>query len=912
MARWMAIAVCGVLVVSAAATGSADPAQAADGTGDGKNVMIAVAHDGFSTHGASAVHIQTSTKYPGTVRFVRASDGLCLATKGGTDKHKSTKVQWTGCNGHSSKNWVVEPMHASTNDVALHDADDDTVAAVNIAKASEQPRFIVRSYRYPSHCLYSSKAGLNGGASGTTPDCDATSTALGSMSGLHPASTMHFAIVNDNSAKDEWEFLRRKMHVGAIAMYERGAQGMFRGENLWVKPMSTDGEYVGLERKAAAGGFFAPGAVEIDPVKEGAVVSRTSSVDGCYEGSWWWGIDNTRGLTPLDQQVTSGQQKTDEFGWSAGLEVGHEAEGSILFLKGKFSVKVSGSINKSWSTARTNSQSINMSVPPGMWGMAVATTPSVSTLGNWMTGTELDRPWKFNGMSTVALKNNRGEPSGTLLAHIDSHERKSCRASAETSMPAGVTPTIDLPEGRLAPHVGDTLTAVAPFIDPQSGIPLDIKYQWYADDRPISGQTLSTLQVTSGMVGKKLQFRTYESGGSMRLESQTLESEQSAPVLTDDLAAAGETLELPEAIHGRSYEVSLANALGVSGRVEVNPASLPRGLTFDPDTGILAGVAAEPGIFTFPLSDEHGAAVGLTLHVDPAPTRFSMDFGATVETGTPLEIPLVDERGSDASYRVETFGADGSGVALPDGVRIGLDGSGAPLLTGTPASATVVVVRITEVSPHHAAGDARVTSHDFRLQVVPASSSGQGEPVAPSTAPGIVIERILESDEATEIRPGSRVSWQATATDADELSASVHRVGDPTALPWADAVRTLSSEIEIDAVPVEPGHYVLNVAAANSVGSSTEEVRFSVLDEPADGSGGSADSGAEDAPSGTGGVDSSPAASHANDSSTTTPELSHTGGGGGGILFGLGGVLAAAGILLLHRNRRAARAVDAE
>lgn len=839
--RWIAATLGTALLLPASLLGGTAPAQAADGHGDGRALQLAVAADSFSISGTTTVDIVPSKKYPGTVRFERNGGKQCLATKDGKNDRLPHLVQWTGCNGHSSKNWVLEPSHTMASPVAPgQTVDDDTLASLNTVNTGEQPRFIIRSYRYPKQCVFSTGNGLEGGkvidwmgaARGIAPDCSEPNITGHDVTIEH----MQFVVVNDTEDRLEWEFLRSQMRVGAIAMYERGLDSAFSGENLWVRPTSVDGEYVGLASKASAGGYFLPQAVEIDPVKEQAVVNRASSSRGCFEGSWWWGLDNTRGQIPFPQEVKVGQQKTDEFGWSLGLEAGVEGEGSLAFFKGKYSVKVSGSIHKSWSTSKTTERTVTIGAPSGQWGMAVVTTPSVTTLGTWKTGTALNRVWRFGGASTVALKDSAGEPTGTAIAQVNSHVRKACRALAETGLEPGVTPNVILAPQRIAPQVGDTLTASAPFVDPQTGNPLDVRYQWYADDKPLSNQTLATLVVTEGMVGKQLSFTTYESGGSMRFESPTYLSEQTAPVVTTAVTASAAPIALHEGIAGRSVELSIAGVGGLADTLAIDEDQLPPGVSFDAASGSLIGVPSVPGIYAMLVTDDTGAEAEVALTIDAAPTQFASESGFSVPLGTPLELPLVEELGTDASYIVEYFNESGDPAVPPAGLAVSADSNGRPVLSGTPTAAGEVLVRVTEQSPYHAAGDARPTVHELRLNLTPAPSTQPSQIDAPT-----ISFTQLPGDDGKSHAPAvdQLVSWHATASEADQMSAVVHRVGNSAPVTWAEAARTLASEIEIDAVPEAAGNYEITVTASNQAGTTTRSFAFEVAGTSPNGGGGS-------------------------------------------------------------------------
>lgn len=905
VARWWAAALGLSLVVPLLVLGDTGPAQAADGHGDGRQLQLAVAADGFNTAKTGKVDIVRSTKYPGTVRFERNGGKQCLATLDGKNDTRLHFVQWTGCNGHSSKNWVLEPSHtAATPDPAGVTVEDDTLAALNTAATGEQPRFLIRNYRYPKDCLFSTGNGLNGAGQldgfvatrGVAPDCGEPNSTGHKILPAH----MEFAIMNDTADLVEWEFLRSQMRVGAIAMYERGLDRAFSGENLWVKPMSIDGEYVGLASKATTDGYFLPQAVEIDPVKEQAVVARTSSSQGCLDSNWWWGLDNTRGETPFTQDVKVGQQKTDEFGWSLGLEAGIEGEGSLAFFKGKYSVKVSGGIHKSWSTSKTVERSISLTAPAGLWGMAIVTTPSVTTLGTWKTGTALKRPWRFGGASTVALKDNRGEPSGTSIAQVNSHERKSCRALAETMLPTGFTPKVVLPADRIAPQVGDTLSSVAPFVDPQNGNALDVRYQWYADDKAISNQTLPTLEVTPSMLGKQLSFSTYENGGSMRFESQKYLSEQTAAVQ----AAGGETVDIPvalgEGIAGRSLELPLTGLEGLTGRLTIDAAQLPEGMSFDADSGTLLGAPAIPGHYALTVTDEAGAEIETTLTVDPEPTLFANAAALTTTIGSAIDVPLVAQAGTDAAYSVEYFDLAGAPADVPDGIYAEVTAEGATVLRGTPSETGDWLVRITEQSPHHDAGDSRETVHEMQLSLVPVAE------VVPEDvqAPTISLDRVAdEGSGASDLRVGDTASWQAVSTEADELTAVVHRAGDTDPVSWAEAVRTRADEIEIDAELTEPGDYVITVTATNVAGTTVRDFPFSVQAE-ADGDP-SGDAGGADNGAASGSSDGRQAA--AGEASDAGSRLASTGSAQGPLLGILAaGAAALLGAWLLVRRRNGA------
>ncbi|PRI10905.1 hypothetical protein B4915_08445 [Leucobacter massiliensis] len=694
----------------------AGDAQAADGQGAGRALSIGVGSDGFAAPPGKSWNLVPSPVYPGTVRIEGPRGTSCLATEGGKNDGHEHGVQWTKCNNDASKNWVIEPLSTAPASTDLTAQRDDTDPEANLRDDHDSPIFILRSWKYPQHCLFSQGAGFdgaepknpNGRTRGITPDC------AGDAAERNPS--LQFSVLNDTEDRTEWGFLRERMALGAAAFHGRAPFKAFTGKNLWTRPLDLAMNYVGKHNEATSDGYFLPDAIALDPAKEATVFSESTVSLDCVAGGWWQGIDNSNGSGTVTQSVTTEQQHTDQ--WAVGLGIEGSIEQESKESGTKVGVKINGHVEYANTNSRTDSRTITMEVPAGKWGMAVVSVPAVTAFGNWKSGTALGRVWKFNGPLTVAKKNSAGQPVSTTVANVNSRERKSCIAQGATVLEPGAPFRVTTRPGSLSPQPGDTVSAEVHFIEPAGDPPLDVRYQWFADDREIAGATDRDYRITEDAVGRKLSFAAYENGGAMRYESQTYLSQQTAPVAAASLAgkSADESPELPEGFAGRPYSVVLAGTSEFGDAVTLANGEVP-GLAFDPATGTLAGIPTEVGTFTLSFTGEGAAPTEAKIQIDPAPTVFPSAAGYSVRVGDPVSIPLVAEPGTDAAYSVEFLDEHGGARDKPGGLRIEHDQDGSPRLLGTPTAAGVTVIRVSEQSPHPSAEDARESSSELRLEV---------------------------------------------------------------------------------------------------------------------------------------------------------------------------------------------------
>lgn len=720
-----------LLAVSLAAVGGgvgASPAQAADGRGAGKSLLIGVAADGFDTKGTDKIDIvpDANPKYPGTVRFTKTHKSgyvSCLSTD------RRNYLQWTGCNSDLSKQWVIEPLdakNAGANGSSVGTI-DNTEAAVNVRAGSVQPRFVIRNFKYPDLCVASKKSGFKmPDAAPANLDERKFLTDKCSASDTDANLRTQFAIMNDVDGV-EWEFLRQQMTAGAQALAARKMDSWFSGSNLWVKPLDAQGNSIAATAGASTDGYFSPNAIAVDPQFRSAIVSTQSVARDCAAGGLWWSVYNGTS-NPLARDIGTQQQHTDstDYGISVTASGSWESPGSTWSPAGKwtFGLEVGGSVNWAKSDSKTKSDSINYTIPAKRYGMAVVSTETMTVRGLWKSGTALNRVWNVPGILSVATKSKDGVPQSELAAY-EGNEQKSCLAAGPTMIADGEPFEVALPTSRVAPVVGDTVTADATFVEPatQAANPLDVRYQWYADKDPIVGQTSRELVVRPGYAGKQLSFSAYENGGAMRFESQLYSSLQTAPVLAQaadamltGLQGAPATVALPDGIAGLPYKFVLGNVEGIADTVTLDPAQLPPGLAFDAATETISGTPTQVGHFDLALETAAGDALIGTLVIDAAPTVWPEIRGKAVRVGATFALPLVSQIGTDASYQIDFMSADGQPVPMPAGVRITSSG-GDLTVEGTIANGGEWLIRATELSPYPDAGDGRATSNTVTLSV---------------------------------------------------------------------------------------------------------------------------------------------------------------------------------------------------
>lgn len=921
----------------AVAYGGASAAQAADGRGAGKSLLIGVAADGFNAAGTGSIDIEASTnpKYPGTVRFTKTARGgyvSCLATD------DRDYLQWTGCNSDASKHWVIEPLDArnTPGELSVLGRIDNTVTGANVRAGSDLPRFVIRNFKYPDHCVATKKSGLHV-PDAAKPDRKLTTTKCSASDTEKNLRTQH-AIINDPDGS-EWEFLRQQMVAGAQALAARKSDVYFSGGNLWVKPLDATGNPIGAAAGATGEGYFSPRAIMVDPQFRDAIVSKQNVVRDCAAGGLWWSVYNGT-ADPMTRTIGTDQQHTDstEFGVSVTASGSWESGTSAWVPAGSWSFGLEVGASKTWGTSdsTTKSDSISYTIPAKRYGMAVVSTETTTVRGLWMSGTAVKRVWNVPGIMSVASKNSAGVPLSELSAY-EGNEQKSCLADGPTTIEDGAAFEVTLPGEQVAPLVGDTVAAEVTFVQPaaQGVPPLDVRYQWYADKEPIVGQTARELVVKPGYLGKQLSFSTYENGGSMRFESERYSSLQTAPVLaraSDGLQSGvqGEpaSLTLPDGMVGTPYEVSLGAVEGIAEPVTLDDAQLPAGLVFDPTTETISGTPTGAGRFDIVLETAGGDELVATVDIDTAPTVWPGIRGKSVRVDSPFALQLVSDAGTDASYDVEFLTSDGQQTSAPDGVRVVATGDGAPVLEGASTQGGEWLVRTTERSPHHDAGDGRATSDTVRLSVDgdaalvhpdgarleaplgvpvelqlvempagadpapltgalppgmsfdPATGVLSGAPAGKGAyplhlgptvdgdsgaveivvfgAPEISIERRAaepgaegagSAAPAGDLSVGEFAEWGVLAPHADEITATVRRTNGTDSVGWAALSVPGPGEAHLDAVPSEPGRYVMELRASNAAGTSTQALEF-VVQPSGGGSSGSGNDGEQAADAG--------------------------------------------------------------
>lgn len=689
------------LVMAALPLQPTPSAHAADGFPPGQSLIIGVAADNFSTKGVKGIGIEPNTKLPGTVMIARADyKNACLVVGG------MGGVTWADCTGRANVSWIIEPLDTATTTDA--EQRDNTLAANNVRPGSPKPRFVVRSWQHPEYCLARPDSGFFGEKMFALVKCTAAETAKN--------KSTQFAIQNDPILA-EWEFLRAQMFAGAVALSTRtsGAQS-----NLWVKPFDANNEPVGQKELATADGYFLPNAVTIDPAMSAAVLGKYTVSQDCPPGGLWWSVRNSSS-SPATHSISSSAQRTDDFSWGLDGSVSLEKEFSLLKVK----VGVTIGAHVAWSTSKslTRADTTQMTIAPEKYGSIVVSTYGSVVNGNWKTGTAYDRVWKSNGSFSIAAKSAEATPE-TMRDLLESNDRKSCLAQPRTEIEQGTAFRVIIPEQHAAPVVGDEVAAEVTFRVPLDATTnaLDVRYQWFAGDMPIVGQSAPTLVVTPDLVGKQLSFTAYENGGTKRYESLLYSSQQTAPVVVTPSTAPTNVLRtsvnlpLAEGIVGRPYELAIRDIDGIADDLHLDASSLPAGLTFDTHSGTITGVPTQVGATLITLLDDDNLPITAEIVIDPAPTVFPIESGTVVQAGDALVWPLVLEAATDATYAIEFMTADGRATAIPAGLNVVTTDAGVPVLSGTPTTGADIIVRVTEQSPH-AAGDARQIVNEMQLMI---------------------------------------------------------------------------------------------------------------------------------------------------------------------------------------------------
>ncbi|MDM7832347.1 putative Ig domain-containing protein [Cellulomonas edaphi] len=224
----------------------------------------------------------------------------------------------------------------------------------------------------------------------------------------------------------------------------------------------------------------------------------------------------------------------------------------------------------------------------------------------------------------LALDARTGQVTGTpqatapaadvTVAATDANGRS---ASAAVSVGVGPgslttsTPTID----DALPVVGDVLTADAGAWGPA---PVELSYQWLADDRELEGETGASLTVTPELVGAVLSVRVTGTKGEHR--SASTESPGTASVRAAvDLSSPG-TQRLTV---GSPIEPVVLDATGgvAPYTYAVTDGALPDGLELDADSGEIAGTpttAAEASTVTVTAQDSDGHVASASFSVEVA------------------------------------------------------------------------------------------------------------------------------------------------------------------------------------------------------------------------------------------------------------------------------------------------------
>src|SRR5690606_32288378 len=146
----------------------------------------------------------------------------------------------------------------------------------------------------------------------------------------------------------------------AQAFAERETSKVFPGNNLWVKPLDAEGNYVGKLNEASADGYFLPHNIVIDEKFRQRVVAERTVTQDCSISNTWWAVDTTMSGTETEQAVTTTSQRTDTY------TVGASADLTVSETMGVWKVAVKGGVNFAWARmdSKTDARALSMRVAP--------------------------------------------------------------------------------------------------------------------------------------------------------------------------------------------------------------------------------------------------------------------------------------------------------------------------------------------------------------------------------------------------------------------------------------------------------------------------------------------------------------------------------------------------------------------
>ncbi len=405
----------------------------------------------------------------------------------------------------------------------------------------------------------------------------------------------------------------------------------------------------------------------------------------------------------FSSKVTASHTTETTVGGEVTFTVGREVKNDLYKLSLETALTVKGELMWAEEASVSASHTIEKTIPAGDWGMTTWTSTVITFDGRWHLGRDtaggLD--WYTTAASSFPAAQPTSAPGLTLSAVTTLH-KKSCIAGAasviavEPVITGGIAPHPDRPNEKTI-AVGQTLTVSSgtwtiPGID-QTPHP---SYRWYTLDQGdstknyIDGQNKSTLVVSASMYsaeGSYVGAEVMEEGNELRMESEWVPVAKIDEVkIVHPLAASGDPQpvatdfsgDLPDALVGEPYEQRLVVGAG-SGMALTLDATAVNGLTLAAD-GTLSGTAAEPGDYTFTVTDTptDGGAVqtrSFTLHVEGEKVVPVDETSFLLTVGKPFARRLISAPQSGAGLQVKG--------ELPHGLT--LDES-TGLLSGTPTT----------------------------------------------------------------------------------------------------------------------------------------------------------------------------------------------------------------------------------
>lgn len=164
----------------------------------------------------------------------------------------------------------------------------------------------------------------------------------------------------------------------------------------------------------------------------------------------------------------------------------------------------------------------------------------------------------------------------------------------------------------------------------------------------------------------------------------------------------GDIVSLPDATYDTPYSYNLEGTDGF-GALQIIDGALPPGLTFDSALNVFSGTPTR--VIAIPISLTMQDTVSLatfevTIRVAPKPTVFGEVLALSVRAGEPVNLRVVQEPGTDASYSIEYFDENDESIYPPAGLSLAADRDGGLSIVGIPTAKFTGTLKVTESSPY--------------------------------------------------------------------------------------------------------------------------------------------------------------------------------------------------------------------